>query len=73
MQEWLKTFLHLFEGTQHESRDTMTIDQIVAEALDLDPQARAFIAEKLIESLEDSSSKELSPAWQTELKKRVVR
>jgi putative addiction module component (TIGR02574 family) len=48
----------------------MTVDKIAAEALALPPQARAFVAEKLIESLDEEAQGELSPAWKAELLKR---
>ena len=49
---------------------SMTADRIVAEALGLAPQARAFVAEKLIESLDAAPGSELSPAWREEIRKR---
>lgn len=42
----------------------------MAEVLSLSPQARAFVAEKLIESLDAEAEVILSPAWREELKKR---
>ncbi len=47
-----------------------TVDKIVSEALGLPPQARAFVAEKLIESLDAEGEAELSPAWRAEVQKR---
>jgi putative addiction module component (TIGR02574 family) len=44
--------------------------QIMAEALELPPPTRAFVAEKLIESLEAGSSAELTPAWKAEIRRR---
>ena len=46
------------------------IDTIIAEVLSLSPQARAFIAEKLIESLDSEQEAILSPAWKEEVRKR---
>ena len=46
------------------------IDTIIAEVLSLSPQARAFIAEKLIESLDSEREVILSPAWKEEVRKR---
>lgn len=40
------------------------------EALDLTPQARAFVAEKLIESLDALPTEELSAEWRQEIQKR---
>lgn len=47
-----------------------TAEQIVTAALDLPPQARAFVAERLIESLDAAPGGELSPAWRAEIQKR---
>lgn len=47
-----------------------TIDTIMAEVLSLSPQVRAFVAEKLIESLDSEPEIVLSPAWHEELRKR---
>ncbi|MGD0900658.1 MAG: addiction module protein [Thermoguttaceae bacterium] len=47
-----------------------TVDKIVSEALDLPPQARAFVAEKLIESLDAGADAGVSPAWREEVHKR---
>jgi hypothetical protein len=47
-----------------------TIDIIIAEVLSLSPQARAFVAEKLIESLDLEPEVVLSPAWREEVRKR---
>lgn len=49
---------------------SMTADRIVAEALALSPQARAFVAERLIESLDATPGPEISPAWRDEIRKR---
>ena len=43
---------------------------MVAEALGLPPQVCAFVAEKLIESLDATAGTELSPAWREEIRKR---
>ena len=47
-----------------------TVEEIVTEALRLPPPARAFVAEKLIESLDAEPDGELSPAWREEVRKR---
>ena len=47
-----------------------TADKIVAEALGLSRQARAFVAERLIESLDADPGTEISAAWRDEIKKR---
>jgi hypothetical protein len=48
----------------------MTAEKIVTEALGLSPQAQAFVAECLIESLDADPGAELSPAWREEIQKR---
>jgi hypothetical protein len=47
-----------------------TVEKILSEALTLPPQARAFVAERLIESLDAADAGELSPAWREEIHKR---
>ena len=47
-----------------------TVDKILSEALGLPPQARAFVAERLIESLDAAPGAEISPAWREEIRKR---
>jgi putative addiction module component (TIGR02574 family) len=49
---------------------SLTAEKIVAEALELSPDARAFVAERLIESLDASSPSDLSPAWREEIRRR---
>lgn len=49
---------------------SMTIAHIVTEALSLSPQARAFVAERLLESLDAAPGGDLSPAWRDEIRKR---
>ncbi|HQE45299.1 MAG TPA: addiction module protein, partial [Phycisphaerae bacterium] len=46
------------------------VDKIISEALQLPAQARAFVAEKLIDSLDAEPGDELSPAWREEVSKR---
>jgi putative addiction module component (TIGR02574 family) len=48
----------------------ITAEQIVAEAMELPSQMRAFVAEKLIESLDLEPEEELSPEWNAELDRR---
>jgi len=47
-----------------------TIDTIIADVLSLSPKARAFVAEKLIESLDLEPAVTLSSAWRDEVSKR---
>jgi hypothetical protein len=48
----------------------MSIDEIEAEALKLDPQARARLARKLLESLEGLSEEENERLWAEEADRR---
>ena len=48
----------------------MRIDDIVAEALKLDPQARARLAKRLLESLEALSAEENERLWAEEADRR---
>ena len=48
----------------------MSIDDIVAEALKLDPQARARLAKRLLESLEALSDEENERLWAEEADRR---
>jgi len=57
-------------GKGERSDMSMTTDQILAEALSLSPQGRAFVAERLIESLDAAPGTELSPAWREEIRRR---
>ncbi len=46
------------------------IDKIIEEVLSLSPQARAYVAEKLIESLDTEPDITLSSEWRDEIRKR---
>jgi putative addiction module component len=48
----------------------MSIDDIEAEVLKLDPQARARLAKKLLESLENLSVEENERLWAEETERR---
>ena len=48
----------------------MSIEEIEAEALKLDPQARARLAERLLESLETLSDQENERLWAEEADRR---
>jgi putative addiction module component (TIGR02574 family) len=54
----------------YSSNMSMTAEKIVSEALALSPQARAFVAEQLIESLDASTDTEISASWREEIRKR---
>jgi hypothetical protein len=47
-----------------------SVDKIVAEALDLPSPLRAFLAAKLLESLDVDGAQELSREWKEEIRKR---
>ncbi len=49
---------------------SITAEKVITEALALSPQARAFVAERLIESLDAGPGEAISPAWRDELRKR---
>jgi hypothetical protein len=46
-------------------------EQILSEALVLPAAARAFVAEKLIESLDGEPGAAITPAWQEEIARRA--
>ena len=48
----------------------MTIEQVETEALKLDPQARAKLAEKLLRSLDDLSEEDIEQLWAEEAVRR---
>ncbi len=48
----------------------MTAERLVSEALEMPIPIRAFVAERIIESLDMDSKVELSPAWKVEIEKR---
>jgi len=47
------------------------IDRILAEALALEPESRAALASRLVESLEAEAAPPLSPAWRETLELRA--
>ena len=48
----------------------MTAEKLVSEALQMPTTVRAFVAERLIESLDFDSEVALSPEWKAEIDKR---
>ena len=50
----------------------VTAEKVVSEALDLPPVLRAFVAEKLIESLDLPEAAELSAKWKKEIRRRCI-
>ena len=51
---------------------SITTEKVVLEALELPPSLRAFVAEKLIESLDASEVPGLSAKWKKELRRRCT-
>ncbi len=51
---------------------TPTAEKVVTQALGLPPALRAFVAEKLIESLDASVAPRLSAKWQKEVRRRCA-
>jgi putative addiction module component (TIGR02574 family) len=49
----------------------MTIRALEKEVLDLPPQSRVRFAEKIIESVDDFTSREIETAWAHEIGRRV--
>jgi hypothetical protein len=49
-----------------------TAQKLVSEAMELPPQVRAFVAEKLIESLDVESGPRLSAKWKREIRRRCA-
>ncbi len=50
--------------------DIISTDHVIAEAMCLPMEARAYVAERLLASLDDEESEPLSPAWSAEIKRR---
>jgi putative addiction module component (TIGR02574 family) len=50
----------------------ITAEKIVTDAMELPPTLRAFIAEKLIESLDEPDSLPLSAQWKEEIQRRCA-
>jgi hypothetical protein len=49
-----------------------TAERVVTEAMELPPLLRAFVAEKLIESLDAPDSPPLSAKWREEVRRRCA-
>ncbi|PTN34381.1 addiction module protein [Desulfonatronum sp. SC1] len=49
-----------------------TTERVVSEAMTLPPAQRAFVAEKLIESLDAPDMEPLSVTWQEEVRRRCA-
>lgn len=48
-----------------------SVEEVLAEALNMSPQERAIIAERLIGSLDNQYDSEVELAWQREIQKRI--
>lgn len=48
----------------------MAVDKLVSKALALPRPLRAFVAERIIESLDMDENLDLSPAWKAEIQRR---
>lgn len=48
----------------------MTVEQVESEALKLDPEARAKLAEKLLRSLDEMSDEDIQELWAEEAVRR---
>jgi len=51
---------------------TTTAEKVVTEAMNLPPSLRAFVAEKLIESLDAAEAPPLSAKWKKEIRRRCA-
>ncbi|MEI6971203.1 MAG: addiction module protein [bacterium] len=49
-----------------------TAEKVMSDALDLPPVLRAFVAEKLIESLDLTEAPALSARWRKEIRRRCI-
>lgn len=49
----------------------MTVRALEKQVMDLPPRSRIRIAEKIIESVDDFTSKEIEAAWSEEIQRRV--
>ncbi len=50
----------------------VTVEEIVTDAMGLPPALRAFVVEKLIESLDGSADLILSAKWKEEIRRRCA-
>jgi len=51
---------------------SITAEKVMTEAMGLPPVLRAFVAEKLIESLDAPDASVLSPKWKKEVRRRCI-
>lgn len=60
------------EGKGYNEGMSTTAERVVTEAMGLPPALRAFVAEKLIESLDAPHSAPLSAKWKKEVRRRCA-
>lgn len=56
----------------YDNSMNITAEKIVTDAMGLPPVLRAFVAEKLIESLDESAGLPLSAKWKEEIRRRCA-
>ncbi len=49
----------------------VTVDELLRQALELDPKAREELATLLLESVPDESQEEVDAAWEATIRRRV--
>ena len=63
--------VEIFESAQYfQAMSTMTVEQIAEEALGLPSEARALLADRLVESLDPAEDGHLRQLWATEARRR---
>ena len=50
---------------------SVTVDELLRQALELDPKAREELATLLLESVPDESQEEVDAAWEATIRRRV--
>jgi putative addiction module component (TIGR02574 family) len=50
---------------------SVTVEELIRQALKLDPKARAELAALILESLPTESAEEVDAAWEAEIRRRV--
>ncbi len=61
-----------WNGKWYNDGMNVTVESVVSEALELPPPLRAFVAEKLIESLDAPDTPPLSVQWREEIRSRCA-
>jgi hypothetical protein len=60
------------KGMRYNDGMSTTVKKVVKDAMALPPALRAFVAEKLIESLDAPECPPLSPKWKKEVRRRCA-